>query len=60
MVAIKRVKGGWLTRGRNTTRSIANARTIITTAVMTSASHTGRPCSMSPTRVRAANNTMTP
>src|SRR5215813_14648193 len=39
---------------------MANARTIITTVVITSASHTGRPCSMSPTRVRAANNTMTP
>src|SRR5215471_12567563 len=60
MVAIKRVKGGWLTRGRNTTRSMANARTIITTVVLTSASHTGKPCSMSPTRVRAANSTITP
>src|SRR5262245_40479650 len=39
---------------------MANARTIITTVVMTSASHTGRPCSMSPTRVRAANSTITP
>src|SRR5262247_1772375 len=60
IVAIKRVKGGWLTRGRNTTRSMTNARTIITPVVMMSASHTGRPCSMSPTRVRAANSTMTP
>src|SRR5215471_4605256 len=60
IVAIKRVKGDWLTRGRNTTRSIANARTIITAVVIASANHAGRPCSMSPTRVRAANNTMTP
>src|SRR5712691_5645811 len=60
IVAIKRVKGGWLTRGRNTTRSMANARPIMTAVVMTSASHTGRPCSISPTRVKAANSTMTP
>src|SRR4029434_5032525 len=36
------------------------ARTIITTVVMTSANHIGRPCSLSPTRGRGANSTMTP
>jgi hypothetical protein len=42
------------------THSTAKASAIMTTTVTISASHTGAPCSMRPTRVSAANSTMTP
>src|SRR5262249_30480454 len=43
-----------------TTRSIAKARTTITTIVTGNASATGSPRSIRPTSVRAANSTITP
>ena len=60
MVAMNRMMSAWLIRGRRIRRSISMASTIITTTVAISASHTGAPRSISPTRVSAANSTMTP
>src|SRR5882724_881761 len=60
MVAMNRMICSWLTRGRRTTRSMAKASPIMTRMVRARAMGTGTPLSMRPTRVRAANSTMTP
>src|SRR5882724_2178220 len=60
MVAMKRMMGAWFTSGRSTTRSMPKASATITATVARSATATGSPISMSPTRVRAANSTITP
>src|SRR5262245_8361337 len=60
MVAMNRMMGAWLTSGRSTTRSMPKASAIMTATVRRSATAAGSPFSMSPTRVRAANSTMTP
>ena len=60
MVAMNRMMCSWFTSGRSTTRSMAKASATITTMVSASATTTGTPRSMSPTRVRAANSTITP
>ena len=60
MVAMKRMKGSWLTSGRSMTFSIAIASSTITPTVIPMASQVGTPRSCRPTRVRAAKSTMTP
>src|SRR5215470_11270512 len=60
IVAMKRMMCAWLTSGRSTTRSIAKASATMTTVVRPSATRTGAPRSSSPTRVSAANSTITP
>ncbi len=51
---------GWLTSGRSTTRSMPKARAIITPIVAISEAQIGMPRLISPTKVSAANSTMTP
>src|SRR5229473_1801077 len=60
MVAMNRMIGSWLTRGRRTTRSMTKASATMARRVRASAMGTGTPFSMSPTRVRAEKRTMTP
>src|SRR5438094_715998 len=60
IVAMNRMMCAWLTSGRSTSRSIAKASAIMTAVVSASATTTGAPRSSSPTRVSAANSTMTP
>ena len=60
MVAMNRMIGSWLTRGRSTTRSMAKASAIMTPMVSARATSTGTPRSISPTRVSAAKSTITP
>src|SRR2546425_8768769 len=60
MVAMNRMIASWFTSGRSTTRSMRKASPTITAIVITSATATGTPRSMSPTSVRAANSTITP
>ena len=60
MVAMKSVICGWFTSGRNTTRSVRMPSTIITASVSTRASQKLTPCSVMPTKVSAAKNTIAP
>ena len=60
IVAMNRMICSWFTSGRSTTRSMAKASATITPMVRTSAATSGAPRSISPTRVRAANSTITP
>src|SRR4029450_85310 len=60
IVAMKRMIAGWFTSGRSTTRSMPKASATITATVARSATNTGSPFSVRPTRVRAANSTITP
>src|SRR5688500_18512913 len=60
MVAMNKMMCSWLTSGRSTIRSMAKASATMTTMVSRSATTTGRPFSISPTSVRAANSTITP
>ena len=57
---MNRMMSGWLTSGRSTTRSTAEASTNMTTMVSASATKAGRPASCRPTSVSAANTTMMP
>ena len=57
---MNRMMSGWLTSGRNTTRSTATASRNITTRVSASATQAGTPFSYRPTSVSAANTTMMP
>src|SRR6185369_11302967 len=60
IVAMNRMMCSWLTSGRSTSRSMANARATITSMVRIRAMGTGTPRSSKPTSVRAANSTITP
>ena len=60
IVAMNRMMCSWLTSGRSTSRSIANANATMTAVVRARATTTGTPRSSSPTSVRAANSTITP
>src|SRR2546425_1191256 len=60
MVAMNKMIGSWLTRGRRTTRSMTKASATMVRRVRASAMGTGTPFSMSPTSVRAEKSTMTP
>src|SRR5262245_46850942 len=60
MVAMNRMMCSWFTSGRSTTRSMAKASATMTMTVRRSATGTGAPFSIRPTRVSAAKSTMTP
>src|SRR5215470_6478772 len=60
MVAMNRMMCSWFTSGRSTTRSTAKASPIMTMTVRRSATGTGTPFSIRPTRVSAAKSTITP
>src|SRR5882724_10468805 len=60
IVAMNKMMCAWLTSGRSTSRSIAKASATMTAVVSASATTTGAPRSSNPTRVSAANSTITP
>ena len=60
MVAMNRMMPSWLIRWRSIIRSISIANNTMTMAVTMSASNTGTPRSIRPTKVSAANSTIAP
>ena len=59
-VAMNSVMGGWLTRGRNTARSMASPSNNMSAKVSSSASGNGTPRSTRLTKVSAANSNCAP
>ena len=60
MVAMKRLICGWFTRGRRTKRSVARAKSTITTSEAANAAHPLQPNPTRPAKVVAAKKTIAP